>query len=105
MFHIATFINPVKQTGRLSGRPYVRNKDEIMELNVQAIEKIRAKYDTQLMAINGVNSVSLGIGKNGNPCLKISTFKPAEQVRAKLPKDVLQVEVEIYCTDEIYAQE
>ncbi len=56
------------------------------------------------MAIDGVNSVSIGIGKNGNPCLRIGTFKPAEQVLAKLPKGVLQVEVEIYYTDEIYAQ-
>jgi len=81
-----------------------RQRECVMEADLQAIENMRAQYESRLMAIKGVVSVSTGIGKTGKPCLKIGTSVPVEQVRTKLPEDLFQVEVELEYLGEIRAQ-
>jgi len=75
-----------------------------METNQLTIENLRTKYDSYLMSINGVVSVSTGIGKGGKPCLKIGTSLPTDQVRPKLPEELFQMEIELEYLGEINSQ-
>ena len=75
-----------------------------METNQLTIENLRTKYDSHLMSINGVVSVSTGMGKSGKPCLKIGTSLPTDQVRPKLPEELFQMEIELEYFGEINSQ-
>jgi len=81
-------------------------KETVMttEENIESIESLRAEYDTQLMELQGVVSVSTAIDKDGKPYLKIGTSIPTEEVRKKLPKELFRVPVELEYVGEIRAQ-
>lgn len=71
---------------------------------MENIEQARARYESQIMAINGVVAVSVGIGKDGAPCLKIGTAVPAEQVRKQLPAGLAGTPVDVEFVGDIRAQ-
>ncbi|HHH48927.1 MAG TPA: hypothetical protein ENK51_08585 [Gammaproteobacteria bacterium] len=75
-----------------------------MKKEVQKIEQIRASLDGAVMAIEGVESIAIGQNEKGEPCLMIGTSLPVEQVRARLPKEVFEVPVDIFYIGEISAQ-
>lgn len=77
---------------------------ESMDPKLQEIEKVRNAHESQIMGIEGVVMVSTGLGKDGNPCLKIGTRVPPESIRDKLPKAIFRVHVEIDYVGEIRAQ-
>lgn len=71
---------------------------------MENIEKVRAQYESQLMAISGVVAVSVGLGEDGRPCLKIGTSVPAEEVRKQLPAGLAGTPVEVEFIGNIRAQ-
>lgn len=78
--------------------------DTAMQDELRQIEKVRAEYESQLMNIDGVVSVSIGTGESGKPVLKIGTSVPPEQVRAKLPEQLLEASAELEFVGDIRAQ-
>lgn len=76
----------------------------IMEMDVQKIENVRATYDSEIMNIDGVVSVSTSLNKDGKPCLKIGTSKPVEKIQPFLPAGIYKVNVEIEYQGELKAQ-
>jgi len=56
------------------------------------------------MNIDGVVSVSIGTDKSGKPVLKIGTSVPPEQVRARLPQQLLEAGAELEFVGDIRAQ-
>ena len=67
----------------------------------QAVERIRASHETALLEIEGVVSVATGICESGKACLMIGTSVPAEQVRAQLPGEFAEIEVEVKYVGEL----
>jgi len=72
--------------------------------DIQDIEQLRARFDDLIMAIDGVESVGIGLNEQGKACLMLGTSLPVEQVRAKLPKEIFKVPVEITYIGKISAQ-
>ena len=75
-----------------------------MNQDIREIEQARAKFDDLIMAIDGVESVSIGLNEQGRACLMLGTSVPVEQVRAKLPKEILEIPVEIAYIGKISTQ-
>ncbi|MEZ5812444.1 MAG: hypothetical protein R3D45_13610 [Rhizobiaceae bacterium] len=75
-----------------------------MNSDQQSIEAVRAKFDAEIMAVDGVVSVGTGTGRDGRPCLMIGTSAPPEDVKARLPEAIFEVCVEISPVGEIKAQ-
>lgn len=75
-----------------------------MNQDIQDIEQLRARFDDLIMAIDGVESVGIGLNEQGKACLMLGTSLPVEQVRAKLPKEIFKVPVEITYIGKISAQ-
>lgn len=76
----------------------------MLKEEIQKIEQMRAKFDDMIMAIDGVESVSIGLNEQGKVCLMLGTSVPVEQVQAKLPKEILEMPVEISYIGKISAQ-
>jgi hypothetical protein len=73
-------------------------------MDTSKIEKIRAQYETLIMAVDGVISVATGLGAGGKPCLQIGTSLPPEKVRPRLPAAIFDVDVEVNYLGTIKAQ-
>ncbi len=73
-------------------------------MDQETIEKIRVKYEQEIMRINGVVSVSVGLNKDGKKCLKIGTSVPVEQISSKLPEGLSKSLVELEFIGNIQAQ-
>ncbi len=67
-----------------------------MESELARAERLRAKYATTLLELEGVASLTVGISAGGKPCLKIGTLVPVDQVRDRLPAELAEVEVELF---------
>jgi hypothetical protein len=70
----------------------------------EAVDDIRTHLEPKIMAIQGVAYVGVGIANDGKHFLKIGTSVPPDEVRAKLPPEVFQVEVVIEYVGVIEAQ-
>jgi 4-amino-4-deoxy-L-arabinose transferase-like glycosyltransferase len=77
---------------------------EPMDPDMQEIETLRTQYEARLLGIDGVVSVSVGLGENGRPHLKIGTSQPVDTVRRRLPADLPSTAVELQFLGEIRAQ-
>ncbi len=71
---------------------------------LQKIEQMRARFDDTIMAIDGVESIAIGLNEKGEPCLMLGTSVPVEQIRARLPKEIFEIPVEISYIGRISAQ-
>jgi len=89
---------------RTSDNPSRRFRGKVLKEEMRQIEQVRAKYDDQILATDGVESVSVGLNEQGEACLMLGTSLPVEQVRARLPKDIFKVPVKITYIGEISAQ-
>jgi hypothetical protein len=76
----------------------------LMDSDHQAIEQLRVTHEAVLLEIEGVVFVTAGICESGKPCLMIGTSVPAEEVRAQLPEDLPETEVEIKYVGELRIQ-
>jgi hypothetical protein len=70
----------------------------------QAVAAVQAKHDTEIIAIEGVVSVGIGLTKDGEPCLKVGTSGSTEGIREKLPDATKDICVEIEKVGDIEAQ-
>lgn len=68
---------------------------ETMESKFEKIERLRAEWASTLLALEGVASVTVGVGPGGRPRLRIGTRVPVEEVRPRLPEELAEVEVEL----------
>ena len=75
-----------------------------MKEKEQAIAAVQAKHDSEIIAIQGVVSVGIGLTKDGEPCLKIGTSGSTEGIREKLPGATKDICVEIEKVGDIEAQ-
>lgn len=75
-----------------------------MDPEMQEIENVRNAHEREIMSIDGVVLVGIGLGKDGKPCLKIGTSVPPETVRDSLPAEIFKVCVEIEHVGEIRPQ-
>lgn len=75
-----------------------------MNQDIRDIEQLRARFDDLIMAIDGVESVSIGLNEQDKACLMLVTSVPVEQVRAKLPKEIFKIPVKITYIGKISAQ-
>jgi hypothetical protein len=64
-------------------------------MDTAAIEKIKHRYEADILAAEGVVSVAVGLDAKGAPCLQIGTAEPPEQVRPRLPAAIFSVPVEL----------
>lgn len=64
-------------------------------MGTSTIEKIRAQHETDILAVDGVVSVAVGLNAEGEPCLQIGTSLPPEKVRPNLPAAIFSVDVEV----------
>jgi len=76
----------------------------MMEDDTQDIDHVINEYGPALLAIEGLESLSLALGKTGKPCLMIGTSKPVEKIRDALPKEIFRVDVEVTYIGKIEAQ-
>jgi len=70
---------------------------------MEHIEALRARYEEELMAIEGVVGVGTAIDEEGAPWLRILTSQPVDAVRKRLPDEVREHAVVVY-VGEIEAQ-
>ena len=62
----------------------------------QTIEQVKEKYESELMAIDGV--VGVGIGEcEGKPCMKVFLENDSPELKARIPKqlDGFKVDTEV----------
>lgn len=77
-----------------------------MTIKSHSIDSIQARYQSQIIAIEGVISVSKGLYRNTNTCLKIGTSLPIEQIYPALPEGIFSTEIEVvleFIDDEVSA--
>ncbi len=70
-------------------------RDNFMDADIQKIEELRNKHESSILTIDGVESISVGLCTNGNPCLQIGTSIPVNQIRPKLPMELIENNVEL----------
>ena len=75
-----------------------------MDEELQRIEKLRSEYESTILSVNGVESISIGLCANGKPCLQIGTSVPVDQVRPRLPAELFESGVELHYIGRIEAQ-
>ena len=75
-----------------------------MEPDLLKVEKLRGLYESTILSVNGVSSVSIGLCANGKPCLQIGTSVPVEQVRSRLPVELFENEIELHYIGVVEAQ-
>ncbi len=71
---------------------------------LQAVERLRARIEADLLKIDGVVAVAAGVCDDGKPCLKVGTSIPVEQVRPRLPRELAEVPFELEHFGEIKIQ-
>lgn len=78
--------------------------DNDMNSEPENIENLRAQYEDELMRVDGVVSISVGLCGD-RPCLKVGTSEPVEDVRPRLPESLRQHDdVELEFIGEIKTQ-
>ena len=77
---------------------------EVLKEDVQKIDQIRAKFDDLIMAIDGVESISIGLTEQGKTCLMLGASVPVEKIRDKLPKEIFKIPVKIIYIGKVKAQ-
>ena len=100
LFHmilVAAFLATTTQAAQTNGFTNMEDKE-------QAVAAVQAKHDTEIIAIEGVVSVGIGLTKDGEPCLKIGTSGSTEGIREKLPDATKDICVEIEKVGDIEAQ-
>lgn len=75
-----------------------------MQADTQAIEHVKARIEPLISTTEGLESVSIGIGKDGKPCLMLGVSLPENEVRKKLPADLFTVPIEFMHIGKINAQ-
>jgi len=73
-------------------------------MGTSAIEKIRVQHEADILAVDGVVSVAIGLNAEGKPCLQIGTSLPLEKVQPNLPAAIFSVDVEIIYMGTLEAQ-
>ena len=73
------------------------------ESDMQKVENIRVQFESRIMGIEGVVGVGTGLC-NDKPCLKIYTSVPTQQVRSKLPEEIIEIDVDFEYVGEIKAE-
>lgn len=76
----------------------------MLKKDMQKIEQMRAKFDDSIMAIDGVESISIGLNEQGEACLMLGISVPIEKIRGKLPKEIFKIPVKIIDIGKIKAQ-
>ncbi|MCF6210756.1 MAG: hypothetical protein L3K24_08830 [Gammaproteobacteria bacterium] len=76
----------------------------VLKKDTREIERMRAKFDSTIMAIKGVESISIGLNEQDKACLMLGTSIPVEQVRAKLPREIFNIPISIVYIGKIGAQ-
>lgn len=76
-----------------------------MEPDLQKIENLRNVYESTILSVSGVESVSVGLCDNDKPCLQIGISVPADQVRSRLPTELLDVDLKLHYIGKIKAQD
>ncbi len=100
LFHmvlVAIFLAATSHTAQTNGLDDMKDKE-------QAVAAVQAKHDTEIIAIEGVVSVGIGLTKDGEPCLKIGTSGSTDGIREKLPDATKDICVEIEKIGDIEAQ-
>ena len=100
LFHLVvtmTLLVSTVQAAQTNGLDDMKDKE-------QAVAAVQAKHDTEIIAIEGVVSVGIGLTKDGEPCLKIGTSGSTEGIREKLPDAARDICVEIEKVGDIEAQ-
>ena len=64
-------------------------------MGTSAIENMRVQHEADILAVDGVVSVAMGLNAEGKPCLQIGTSLPPEKVRPELPAAIFSVDVEV----------
>jgi hypothetical protein len=72
--------------------------------DTSAIDRLRDRFEQQLMNIDGVVLVSTSIDDDGAPCLLIGTSVPVDEVRGKLPKALTGANLILRYVGDISAQ-
>ena len=73
-------------------------------MDTTAIEKIRARFEADILAVKGVVSVAVGLSANGEACLQIGTQHAPDLVSPHLPEGIFQVPVELIHIGKVEAQ-
>ncbi len=79
-------------------------EQDVMNENTQSIESLQAQYQDELMKIDGVVAISIGLCPDGTRCLKIGTSRPVDEVREALPSSLDRPDVEVEHIGEIRSQ-
>jgi flagellar basal body-associated protein FliL len=76
----------------------------IMQSKNPSVESIKTEYENDLIVIEGVETISVGLGQDGKKVLMIGVSVPVENIRDKLPINIFSVPVEFVPVGEIDAQ-
>jgi hypothetical protein len=76
----------------------------IMQSENPSVESIKAQYENDLITIDGVETISVGLDQDGKKCLMIGVSLPIERVREKFPLDIFSVPVKFVPVGKIDAQ-
>ena len=79
-------------------------EQDTMNETTQSIDSLQIQYQDELMNIDGVVAVSIGLCVDGTRCLKIGTSRPVDTVRAALPASLTRPDVEVEFIGEIRSQ-
>jgi hypothetical protein len=88
----------------LIGFGILSKEHDAMNENTQSIESLQIQYQDELMRIDGVVAVSIGLCADGTRCLKIGASRPVDEVRAALPALLERPDVEVEHIGEIRSQ-
>ena len=88
----------------LPGQVCDENSKRETAMETSAIEKMRVQYEADILVVDGVVSVAIGLNAEGKPCLQIGTSLPPEKVRPKLPAAIFSVDVEVIYMGTLEAQ-
>lgn len=70
----------------------------------ESIKNIKAKYTDQLMAMDGVRSVGIGLDSNGNQAIFVGVEKMTPELDSTLPKTLDGVSVIVQIIGDIKAE-
>ena len=68
------------------------------------IQEVKAKHEQRLMALPGVVSVGIGLGKDNKPTIIVGLDRPRPETQAKLPQKLDGYAVEANVTGPYKAQ-
>jgi hypothetical protein len=65
----------------------------------------RNVYESTILSLSGVGSISIGLCVNGKSCLQIGISVPVDQVRSRFPAELFEIEVKLHYVDKVEAQQ